>query len=144
MKIERKKNEEIKGRLCSSSLIPVYRIHLPTVHLCTEFQPTRPDGACEKCDKTLRQKNKEIKGRISSSSLIPVHRIRLPTIHMCTKFQPTRPHSSWEKIDENLQCLKIGEKAKWRNKGTNKQQKPDYGIHDTSTHCPYVYQVSTF
>ena len=40
MKIERKKNEEIKGRICSSSLIPAYRIHLPTAHLCTKFQPT--------------------------------------------------------------------------------------------------------
>ena len=26
-------------------------------------------------------------------------------------------------------------------KGTNKQQQSDSGIHDTSAHCPRVYQV---
>ena len=30
------------------------------------------------------------------------------------------------------------------NKGMNKQQQPDSGIHDTSAHCPHVYQVSIF
>ena len=36
------------------------------------------------------------------------------------------------------------EKEKWRNKGTNKQQQPDSGTHNTSAHSPRVYQVSTF
>ena len=58
------------------------------------------------------------------------------------KFQSSRPHSSWEKCDEKLQCLKFGEKEK-RNKGTNKQQQPDSGIHDTSAHFPSV-PVSSF
>ena len=31
-----------------------------------------------------------------------------------------------------------------KNKGTNKQEQPDSGIHDTSAHCAGVYQVSTF
>ena len=30
------------------------------------------------------------------------------------------------------------EKQRKRNKGTNKQQQPDSGIHDTSTYCPCV------
>ena len=30
------------------------------------------------------------------------------------------------------------------NKGMNMQQQPDSGTHDTSAHCPGVYQVSTF
>ena len=41
-KLERKKNEEIKGRINISSLIPVYTIHLPTVHVCTMFQSPMP------------------------------------------------------------------------------------------------------
>ena len=41
-KLERKKNEEIKGRISSSRLILVYTIHLPTVHVCTKFQSSRP------------------------------------------------------------------------------------------------------
>ena len=39
------------------------------------------------------------------------------------------------------QCLNIAER---KNKGTNKQQQPDSGIHHTSTYCLRVYQVSTF
>ena len=38
--LRERKNEEIKGRIRSSSLIPVYTIHLPTVHVCTKFQPS--------------------------------------------------------------------------------------------------------
>ena len=38
----RKKNEEIKGRIGSCSLIPVYTIHLSTVHMYTRFQSSRP------------------------------------------------------------------------------------------------------
>ena len=45
-KLERK----IKGRISSSSLTPVYTIHLPTVHMCTKFQPSRPHSSWEKID----------------------------------------------------------------------------------------------
>ena len=189
----------------SSSLIPVYTIHLPTVNVCTKFQPSRPHSSWEKCDKKFyvwkleRKKKEKLKGRISaatwfwytryihplstcvtsfnlfrphssgerceekfsclkigekekwkingwisSSSLILIYTIHLSTVHKCLKLQPFRPHSSWEKCDENFQCLKIGEKEKWRNKGTNMQQQPDSGIHDSSAHCPRVYQVSIF
>ena len=67
--------------------------------------------------------------------------MHLPTVHVCTKFQPSGPYSSWEKYDEKFECLKIGEKEKWRNKGMNTQQQPDSGLHDASAHCPRVYQV---
>ena len=40
----------IKGQISSSSLIPVYTVHLPTVHTCTKFQPSRPHNSWEKCD----------------------------------------------------------------------------------------------
>ena len=199
-KLERKKNEEIKGQISSSSLIQVYMIHLPTFHVCTKFQSSRPHSSWEKCDKIFqcwkleRKKNEDIMRWISSSSLILVHMIYLPTVYVCTKFQSSRPHSSWEKCDEKFQCwklerkmnigmnkqqqpesgihdtsahcprvfqssrphnsleecdkkismLKIGEKEKWRNKGTNKKQHPDSGIHDTSADCPCVYQFSIF
>ena len=204
-KLERKKNEEIKGWISSSSLSPVYMIHLPTVHVCTKFQSSRPYSSREKCDKKFqcwnleRKKNEEILRWISSNILIPVYMIHLLTVYVCTKFQTSRPHSSWEKSDEKFQCwklerkkneeikgwisssslnlvymihlptvhactkfqssrphnsrdevcrkismLKIEEKEKWWNKGTNKQQQPDSGIYDTSAHCPHVYQVSIF
>ena len=34
-------------------------------------------------------------------------------------------------------------KIQLENKKRNKQQKPDSGIQDVSTHCPLEYQVST-
>ena len=55
-KLERKKNEEIKGRIRRSSLIPVYTIHLSTVHMCTKFQPSRPHSSWEKCDENFHLK----------------------------------------------------------------------------------------
>ena len=111
-KLERKKNEEIKGWIRSNSLILVHMIHLPTVQACTKCQPSRPQNSREKCDekfqcwKLERKENEEIKGRISSSTLIPVYVIHLPTAHVCTKFQSSRPHSSREKCDEIFWCLK--------------------------------------
>ena len=115
-KLERKKNEEIKGWISSSSLILVYVIHLPTVHVFTNFQSSRPHSSREKCDekfqcwKLQRKKNEEIKGWISSSSLIPVYMIHLPTVHVCTKFQSSRPYSSREKCDKKFQCWDLERK----------------------------------
>ena len=102
-KLERKKNEEIKGRICRSSLIPVYTIHLPTVHVRPSFNLlglTVPEKSVTKnfnVWKLARKKNEEIKGQISSSSLILVYTIHLFTVHVCTKFQSSRPHSFWAK-----------------------------------------------
>ena len=198
-KLERKENEEIKGQISSSSLIPVYMIHLPTVHVCTKFQSSRPHSSWGKCDqkfqcwKLERKKNEEIMRWIRSSSLIPVYMIHLPTVYVCTKFQSSRPHSSWEKSGEKFQCWKLERKKneeikgwissstwyicplstrvlifnllglivpeesvtknfhvenwrekKWRNKGTNKQQQPASCIHDTPAHCLRVYNFSIF
>ena len=41
---------------------------------------------------------------------------------------------------DNLK-LKIGEKEKWTNKGTNKQQQPNSCIHDT---CTFVHMCTKF
>ena len=85
MKMGEKKNEGVKGRISSSSLIQVYLLHLPTVHVCTQFQSSRPHSSREKyhkkfqCWKLERTKNEKIKGRKSSSSLIPANMVHLPT-----------------------------------------------------------------
>ena len=150
MKIGEKEKWKNKGMNKSSSMISVYTIHPPIFHMCNKFQPSRPHCSGGKCDEKISylkigEKAKwKIKGRISSSSLIAAYTIYLSTVHVYTKFQPSRPHSSWEKCDEKFQCLKIGEKEKWRNKGMNMQQQPDSGIHHTSAHFPHVYQVSIF
>ena len=100
----------------SRSLILVYMIHLPTIHVCTKFQSSRPHSSREKCDqkfqcwKLERKKNEEIKGWISSSSLILLDMIHLPTVHVCTMFQSSRPHSSREKLTKNFNV------ENWRKK----------------------------
>ena len=68
----------------SRSLILVYMIHLPTVHVCTKFQSSRPHSSREKSDGKILMFE-----RSSESS---------------------RPHSSREKCDEKFQCLKLERK----------------------------------
>ena len=106
--LERKKNEKIKGQISSNSLILVYTIHPPTVHVCTKFQPSRPTVPEKSVTKIFnvwkleRKKNEEIKGWISSSSLILVYMIHPPIVQVCPKFQLCRHHSSWENCDKNF------------------------------------------
>ena len=119
-KLERNKNEEIKEQISSSSLIPVYTIHLSTIHVCTKFQSSWPHSSWRKnliFENWERKKNEEIKGQTSSSSLIPEYKIHLPTVFVCTKFQSSRPHSSWEKCDEKFQCWKLEKKKNEEIKG---------------------------
>ena len=74
LKIGEKEKWRIKGHISSSSLIPVYTIHLPTVHVCTKFQPSRPHSSWEKCDKKIyvwkfeRKKKEKLKGRIRAAT----------------------------------------------------------------------------
>ena len=48
------KKEEIMGQISSSSLIPACMIHLPTVHVCTNFQTSRPHNSQEKYDEKFQ------------------------------------------------------------------------------------------
>ena len=89
--------------------------------------------------KLEREINGEIKHQIRSSIMISVYMIHPSTIHVCTKFQDSRLFtvSYWIKCDKNfIWSLKIGERERereiWRNKGKNKQQHHDFGIHNTS------------
>ena len=150
-KLEKKKNKEIKGWISSSSLILVYMIHLPTVHVCTLFfQSSRPHSSWEKCDKKFqcwkleRKKNEEIKGQISNSSLILVHMIHRPTVHVCTKFQSSRPHSSREKCDKKIQCWKLERKKNEEIKGRicSSSLTPVHMIHLPTAHVCTKFQSS--
>ena len=64
-----------------------------------------------------------------------------PCVYQVSTFQASQ---FLRKVWQKFQCLKIGEKEKWRNKGMNMQQQSDSGTHETSAHCPCVYQVSIF
>ena len=90
-KLDRKKNEEIKEWINSSILTPVYGIHPPTDHMCTNFQFCRPHSSQEKSMemfnvwKLERKKNEEIKGQICSS--IHDTDLHLPMVQVWTNFR---------------------------------------------------------
>ena len=105
-KLERKKKEEIKGQISSSSLILIYTIHLPTVMCVPSFNFLGLSVPEKSVTKTLNvwklesKKNEEINWWISRNSLILIYKIHPPIFHVCTKFQFCRPYSSWEKCDK--------------------------------------------
>ena len=148
--LERKKNEEIKGWINSSSLIPVYTMHLPTVHAMwipsfNLLGLTVPEKSVPKIFNVWKfekekWRNKGTKKQQQSDSGIHNTSAHCPCVHQVS-ISLTVPEKS---VTRWFQCLKIGEKEKWRNKGTNMQQQPDSNIHDSSAHCPRMYQVSIF
>ena len=139
-KLGEKEKWRNKGMNESSSLIPVYKIHLPTVYVCTKFQSSRPNSSWEKCDekfqcwKLERKKNEEIKEWISSM-------IHLPTVHVCTNFQTSRPHSSREKCDKNIQCWKLERK---KNEEINGRISSSSLTQYTWYICPLPTRVPSF
>ena len=91
--------------------------------------------------KLERKQNEKIKGCISSSSLIPLCTIHLPTFRVCTTFS-LLGLQFLRIVWQNIFMIENWKEKKWRNKRTNKQQQPDSGIHNTSSHCPRVYLYS--
>ena len=61
-------------------------------------------------------------------------------LHMYSTFEDSSLHSSRENSDTN-EALKT---EKWTQKGKNKSKESHSQSHNTITHCPCVYQVSTF
>ena len=63
--------EKEKGRINSSSLIPVYTIHPFTVHVCTmcvpSFNTGRHHSSWEKCDKNFHPKGLQNDGRTNEN-----------------------------------------------------------------------------
>ena len=141
----RKKNEEKKGWISSSILIPVYTIHLSTVDMCTKFLSSRPHSFWERCDEnifntlTLQRKKKKNKGTNKSSSLIPVYKIHPPIVQLCNKFQPSWSHRSWEKFDDKLERKKNKE-LKGRIKSSSLI--PVYTMHLPTVHVRTKFEPS--
>ena len=81
-------------------------------------------------------KNRKIKAM--TLSLSPT--IQSLILHMYTVFEDSSLHSSGENCDTNLAV----KDRNWINKWKNKSKESDYRSHIKTTHCPCVYQVSTF
>ena len=81
-------------------------------------------------------KNRKIKA--ITPSLNPT--IQSLILHMYTIFEDSSLHGSGENSDTNLAV----KDRKWTNEGKNKSKETDSQFQTTTTHCPYVYQVSRF
>ena len=122
-KLERKKNEEIKGWISSSSLILDDTIDLPTVYVCTKFQSSRPHSSREKCDEKVQcWKLERKKWRYEYAAAAWFRH----TWYICPL--STRVPSF------NLLGFTVPEKSVTKF----------FSTHETSAHCPSVYKVSIF
>ena len=61
-------------------------------------------------------------------------------LHMYTIFEG----SSWHNFGENCDTNLAKKTEKWTNEGKNKSKESHSQSRNTTTHCPYVYQVSIF
>ena len=147
-KLERKKNEEIKGQISSSSLIPVYTIHLPTVHVCTKFQSSRPNSSWGKCDENFnvwkleRKKNEGRKGQIRAAAWFRYTRYIcqlstcVPIFNLLGLIVPEKSVTKhfnvwhWRKKNEEIQVRIISSNL--------------IAVYTIQLQCSRVYQVSTF
>ena len=79
---------------------------------------------------------------------MPVYMIHLPTVHVYLLGLTVPEKSVMKNFHLEGYGMTEGQgktfSKRGYNKGTNKQQQPDSGIHNKSTHCPRMYKVSTF
>ena len=136
--------KKIKGQICSSHLILVYTIHPPFVHVCTKFQPSRPQSSWEKCEENFNTwilEKEKIKNKGMNKQQQPDSGIHPPTVHVCTKFQPSRLQSSWEKCEENFNTW-ILEKEKIKGWISSSSLILVYTIHPPTVHVCTKFQPS--
>ena len=92
------------------------------------------------------KKNEEIKEQINSSSLNTLYTIHTSVHSLSTcvpSFNLLGLTVSEKSVTKKMLMFENWGERKMKNKGMNKQQQPDSGIHNTSAHCPCVCQVST-
>ena len=132
----------------TSSPVPLYTIHQPTVHACIKFKLSILHKSWEKCDENFniwkleRKKNEEIKGQIRSSSLIPIYMIYPPM--WVPSFNLVGQTIQEKSVMKNSNVWKVERKKNEEIKGQIKSSSliPVYSIHYTSNHFPCLYQVS--
>ena len=143
-KLERKKNEEIKGRISRRNLVH-FLIKQQMVHnTCTKLQNLTCNSSWEICVKNFpmyyigneRWKKGEIRQNKSEFCFLSlnilghsqcVYKIWRLALIEAKKF-----------VTENL----LGEKEKWTNKGNDKQQHTDSLLHNTTSYTQHLYQIS--
>ena len=96
----------------------VYTIHLPTFHVCTKFQSSRPHSSWEKCDENFNvwkletKKHEKIKGGIRAAAWFQYTRYIHPFSKCVTSF--------------NLPGLTVPEKSVTKNFNVWKLERKKY------------------
>ena len=147
-KLERKKNEEIKGRISMRNLV-LFHIKQQMIHnTCTKLQnPTYNssweifvtnfpmyyigvrDGKKEKWKK---------KANLNHRILVFFPTIYLAPLKVYTKFEDSGLIGAENSVTKSF----IGEKENRTNKGNDKQQHADSLLHNTTSHTQHLYQIS--
>ena len=134
-----------KGMNKSSSLIPIHTMNLSLSMCVQSFNLqglTVPEKSVTKnftVWKLERKKNEETKGQIRAAAWFWYARYICPLSICVPSFNLKASQflrKVWRKI---VMC------ENWRKKNEEiKEQQHDSSIHDTSSHCPHGYNVSTF
>ena len=145
-KLERKKNEEIKGRISRRNLV-LFHIKQQMIHnTCTKLQNPTCSSSWEifvtnfpKYYIGVRDRKKEKEGKINISFFaVPQYTWPLP---MCIQNWKTLALIEAKKfVAENL----LGEKEKWTNKAMiiSSRLILFYTFNDTTNHTQHLYQIS--
>ena len=141
-KLERKKNEEIKGKIIRTSLV-LFHIKQQMIHIiCTKLQSSMCNSSWEifvinfPMYITLEWEMERKRRQNKSQQFCFLFQYTWP-LSMC--IQNLKTLALIEKIvAENL----LGEKEKCTNKGNDKQQHADSLLHNTPSHTQHLYQTS--
>ena len=114
---------EIKRLINRNSLILVYTIQTPTVHVYTKFQLCRPYSSWEKCDEKFSQKRLHTHTNIfteKAKTIYPLYTLYTGGINLLKTIYPLY----------TLYTRGIRQKEKWTNKGNDKQEEADSLLHN--------------
>ena len=144
-KLERKKNEEIKGRINRRSLV-LFHIKQQMIHnICTKLQNSMCNSSWEifvtnfPIYITLEREMEKVKRRQNKSQQFCFLSQYTWPLSMCIQNLKTLALTEDEKfVAENL----LGQKEKWTNKGNHKQLHADSLLHNTTSHTQNLYQLS--
>ena len=137
--LERKKKEQIKGRINSRRPIFNPTIQLVVVNLYTTYEVSILNGCGDGRNNWKERKKKQTKGRTNSWMPISNPTIQLVLVDLYTKYEVSILNGCGDIFDE-----KLGKKEKGTNTKKNKQENAHLQSHNTTCPCGPVYQIWSF
>ena len=134
--LERKKNEQTKGRTNRRTPICNPTIKLVVVDLYTKYKVSIFNGCGDIFDEKFGKKEKGTQGRTNRRMPICNPTIQLVVVDLYNKYKVSIFNGCGDIFDE-----KFGKKEKQTNTRKNKQENAHLQSHDTTCRCGPVYQI---